>query len=98
QDLPWLSQPYRIPGEPWTCNIKPVQVFIRTPSWSNFGGNQQVSDWNAMQQTFTVASLNFHHQSEAEAPKLQNSPTAAQLYRPRRSSPPRRMGFVPKGV
>lgn len=31
QDLPWLSQPYRVPGEPWTRGIKPVQVFICPP-------------------------------------------------------------------
>jgi hypothetical protein len=28
---PGLSQPHRIPRESWTCGIKPVQVFIRTP-------------------------------------------------------------------
>ncbi|MFM9428943.1 hypothetical protein RCH10_005421, partial [Variovorax sp. GrIS 2.14] len=38
QDLPGGPQPDRIQGESWTCGIKPVQVFIRTPNphkWVN---------------------------------------------------------------
>ena len=33
--------PHRIPRESWTYGIKPVQVFIRTPSGSVLDGRQQ---------------------------------------------------------
>ncbi len=35
QDLARLPQPHRIPGEPWTCGIKPVRALIRTPLVGN---------------------------------------------------------------
>ncbi|MBW8716113.1 MAG: hypothetical protein JF629_10015 [Variovorax paradoxus] len=31
QDIPWLSHPHQVPTQSRNCDIKPVQVFIRTP-------------------------------------------------------------------
>ena len=42
QDIPWLTQPYRISGDPWTYGIKTVQVLIRIPTGSFLRGNQHL--------------------------------------------------------
>ncbi|MGF6214443.1 hypothetical protein, partial [Comamonas sp. 4034] len=31
QDIPWLSQPCRIPGEPWTCGVNQSKFLSASP-------------------------------------------------------------------
>ncbi len=40
QDIAWRTQPNRISKQSWHCDVKPVQVFIRTPTGALLSGNQ----------------------------------------------------------
>ncbi|MGC0053733.1 iron chelate uptake ABC transporter family permease subunit [Brucella pituitosa] len=41
QNVTWRTKPNRISKLSWHCDVKSVQVFIRTPTGSLLSGNQQ---------------------------------------------------------
>ena len=44
QDITWRSKPNRISKQSWHCDVKPVQVFSRTPTPLVLSGNQQAEE------------------------------------------------------